>query len=1347
MHDAAPHPSPAPARRSTAGRWLAGIAIVLLVVLVAIGGLVAAAWKSERGARLLWDAARSSLGGRLQGELAGGTLSTGLRLRGLRYRDDVRQVDIDRADAAWSWDFTPPRLTVSSLRIGRVDVRTLATPPDEPATMPDAIRLPLAFELRDATIGQLALHDGGDATVIRDIALAASSDRVRHAFALNRADTPAGRARATVTLQGEAPYALTGNADLAGEWEGEAFRLDLALGGSLPAPDLQLRASGDRLQGEARIHASPFEPVPLRSADVRVLHVNPRLFKADAPRADLEIRATLTPVEQRAARPVPPAGGDAKRAPGELGLTGPVTIVNAIPGPIDKGLLPLAGASAELWLSRERQRLPRLELRLAGDGILRGRGEIGADGRGSFVVDASRLDLSALHGSLAPTRLAGPLAVRTAKDAQEITLDWSDDRIAARADARIDERRLTLRSATLAAAGGRLEISGALDRAEANPFSIEGRTVDLDPSAFLAAVQRAQPDKDARRNAGKRGNAAAPAARINAGFGLRGRLAPELSVDARFEIGDSVYAGLPMTGRGRAQLAGQRLADSDVRASIAGNDIRFNGGFGTPSARLVFHVDAPALDRLGFGLAGLLQADGELRGTLDRPAVDATWRAENLALGGYRAARLAGRARTRGIPGRNPEARVELDVDGAGIAAADLRLESLAARVDGTYGRHDIVADARGTLRGQPLDAGLTARGRLQESAAGYGWSGEVARLENRGFPRLAAAAPFGVTAAPGRLGIERLRLTLEKADIDLRSFAYGDGTLRSEGSISALDVGHLLELRRQLTGEPAPVRADLVLDGRWNVSLARSASGFVEIGRRSGDLRIPNGQREIALGLERLQLRADLRGRGMRLDMRTAAARIGTLDSVADIGLLDTDGILMPGPESPLSGRITGGIPRLQSIASLAGPRVALDGRIEAALTVAGTLGAPVLSGDIDGRDLALTVYDQGVRLTDGVARIRIDGNVAEMREVVFRGGDGTLRATGKIPLDQHNPDLTATIVADRLQLLSSPTGQLTVSGRASAANVAQQLEVTGRFRVDRARFALPEKSAPELDGDVVIVRGTQRVAKAQKTEEQLPPGERRAGRFSPRLRIEVELGDDFRFAGSGADLLLTGGVRLESVPGAPPQAFGTVRIVEGVYEAFGAKLAIERGVINLQGSTANPNINILAMRRGTEVSAGVNVTGTVRQPRVRLVSEPDMPDEEKLSWLVFGRGSAGASDAGPGQAQAAAKKAALGLVNKFGAGRVARGLGLDQLAIGSSEYGLGTQQVVTLGKEISDRLSIGYEQSLEGAASVLKLTYELSHHWSVVLRGGTVAGLDLYFSKRFDRPGERAERGEGAP
>src|SRR5690606_3114872 len=180
--------------------------------------------------------------------------------------------------------------------------------------------------------------------------------------------------------------------------------------------------------------------------------------------------------------------------------------------------------------------------------------------------------------------------------------------------------------------------------------------------------------------------------------------------------------------------------------------------------------------------------------------------------------------------------------------------------------------------------------------------------------------------------------------------------------------------------------------------------------------------------------------------------------------------------------------------------------------------------------------------------------------------------------------------------------------------------------------------------------------------------------------VHLDIDLGRQFYFEGRGADLRLAGQVAITSLPGQQPSVHGTVRVAEGTFEAFGAELAIERGIINFQGAMDNPNINILAMRRNQEVAAGVQVTGTANNPRVTLVSEPSVPDDQKLSWLVFGHGGGGEGQSG---AQAAAQGAARALVNKLVEGtNIATDLGLDEISIGASDSG---EQLVTLGNTIT--------------------------------------------------------------
>jgi translocation and assembly module TamB len=139
--------------------------------------------------------------------------------------------------------------------------------------------------------------------------------------------------------------------------------------------------------------------------------------------------------------------------------------------------------------------------------------------------------------------------------------------------------------------------------------------------------------------------------------------------------------------------------------------------------------------------------------------------------------------------------------------------------------------------------------------------------------------------------------------------------------------------------------------------------------------------------------------------------------------------------------------------------------------------------------------------------------------------------------------------------------------------------------------------------------------------------------------VNLEADLGRNFHFRGAGVESRLVGAVKFAPRGAGLPRATGSIRTRDGRFDAYGQKLDIERGILNFQGLIDNPGLNIRAVRRNLPVEAGVEVTGTARRPIVRLVSDPDVPDAEKLSWLVLGQ--APRSTAGAGRFGAAGSRA----------------------------------------------------------------------------------------------------------
>ncbi|MGU7771129.1 translocation/assembly module TamB domain-containing protein [Burkholderia sp. MR1-5-21] len=1304
---------------------LAGV--VLVVVLAA--ALVLAAATTERGTRLAWQAAVRVLGGRLAGTLEGGALATGVRVTSFAWTSPDgkgTEVRIDRLDGRWSLTRAPLRVTVAYLRAGTIDVRVAPSPPT-PTVMPQDLRLPLQLRIDDLRFDHLAIHEGASTTELDHLVLSGRSDGRLHELALDRLDTPFGALTARVKLDGVRPFALTGDATYAGKVSDEPVDARARVSGSLEALVADVDASGLKLNGRAHVEAAPFGAVPLTRASLAFDHVNPQALSPGAPAADLAVRAELAPA------PADPAH------PHAFAVTGPVTIVNAKPGTLGDHLLPVVDAKATVRLDAHAQRIDGLALKLVRDGSVTGSGTL-AGGKGRFDLKVANLDLNTFVAELRPMRLGGPVRVALAEGVQTVDFDLSDPKLAlgARAKVALTPQQTVVTDARVTAAKGRVDLTGVFRHDAHSSYDAKATLADFDP-LLLAAMGASQ------AGAGKAGANAAKAAkaaparrgetRVNGTLTASGAFAPQVSTKATFQLGDSVYDGVPLTGAGVVQLAGTRILPSNATLSIAGNRVDLRGSFGAPGDRLRFAIDAPQLDRLGFGVAGLVEAQGDLTGSFAHPNVTATYKAERVVVGANRIGAAQGRADIRD----GAHGALVFTVDASNVALGSLQLKTLRANLDGTRAKHTLDASAIGMAGGRVIDLTLAANGGVVENRDGMRWDGTVTRLANRGTPAVALETPLTVSAGAGRVTLGAARLTLEGAAIDLKSFAFDHGQLRSAGSVSGASVARFLEIRQELTGARPPVRTDVVLDADWDFSVGATATGYLQVKRRSGDVTVETGRGIASLGLTDLQARAAF-GAGNRLNVTAQgkANRIGTLDANLAVPFAPRDGVLAVADDGALSGRIDADIPSLKTTGNLFGPSYLLGGRAALKLTVAGTPAKPSLSGMLTGDELSATLVDQGVQLKDGIVRIKLSENLVEFQQVEFHGGEGTLRAIGRVRLDNEAPDLTASIVADKLELFAAPDRKLSLSGKATVANEGPRggLVIDGKFVVDRALFDLPEEAAPHLSDDVVIVRpdGTVRgetptgtaIAKPQ------PAADKPAPSLAPRANVDINLGNNFRFKGHGADLGLRGTITVMSAPGVPLRAVGNVRVTEGsTYTSFGRKLAIENGFFTFNGPVSNPGVNILAMRRNQEVEAGVQVTGTIQYPTVKLVSEPNVTDNEKLSWLLFGHGT----DQGNNVGQQNTMTAALALLGSATGKRVAQSFGIDEFSIGRSDVGLTDPQVVQMSKAISERFVLGYEQGLQSASNAFKATINLTRFWSVSAYGGTFQGVDLNYTRRFDR------------
>jgi translocation and assembly module TamB len=199
---------------------------------------------------------------------------------------------------------------------------------------------------------------------------------------------------------------------------------------------------------------------------------------------------------------------------------------------------------------------------------------------------------------------------------------------------------------------------------------------------------------------------------------------------------------------------------------------------------------------------------------------------------------------------------------------------------------------------------------------------------------------------------------------------------------------------------------------------------------------------------------------------------------------------------------------------------------------------------------------------------------------------------------------------------------------------------------------------------------------------------------------------------------------------------------MVNGRYYAFGQRLTIDRGRLIFDGPLDNPGLDVIALRKNLAVEAGVAVSGTVKVPIIQLTSNPPVPDNEKLSWLVLGQGVGSTSSADMAAIQAASA-ALLGSGGKPVTSSIAQSIGLDEISIGrgasarysaSSSSSDSANQVVSFGKRITDKLNLVYEQGLTVAKNALRLEYSLTRTLTLRAEAGAISSVGIFYRKVFD-------------
>lgn len=1238
-----------------------------------------------------------------------------------------------------------PPYDIDTLRAARIAVLRRPLTGDEGDDAPGGVPDLPAIRLGLLDIAELELAEGvlGPAARIRAEATAelASLQRADARLLLERLDAPGDRLSADLQLRG---------AEASGELEAEGMP-DGPLAALIRLPGRAIRITGslqgdlDGGAGDISLLADGTEIVAAQTqwtretwqasgmADIREWALLPENYRDLAARAEVTAQGRFLPDPALLSARAETAGGSLDIEPAGRGAWR--VALDAAPDTVAALTSGTAAASRLRWSGRVEMADPGIALT----------GELDAE---DLAVDR-----------LAVGRAAGPLAVRRSGDGWAVDTDLdldgpqTDIETAARllADtAQLGftgewisaERALAFERLEVESGGTALSATGRYPLGE-EPPTATGRLTLADIAVLTdRASGPAMLDFDAASLSAADIQLDASEARWSGEFA---DLMAGLTASARLDRGERGWRltglharshGIDLAADGRLAANGDWLLEGDLAVSgrMPVDAIEIDGALATAfraeseGAVIALRtattsqsiaagpilLDTPSLAVETRWADGQLAADWILEATRNGKPValngSATW--SQAGWGGDIAQGQFGAFALTGSLTRDAEAlNAALDVQLGDRATSTIRYTA-----------------PPGALREGALEAELTVTG--HEFAGGYlanahlGLSGPMSGLAVAVQADGRLRTPFNIDAQ-GELAVEDERIALElvpsgKWSVHRWSAPEPVRLVRSPAGIEAGGAIALGQGRIDLDydstgGEPAiamtidalpvsmladiaiapPARgaisgsADLVhTDGRWRGRAELNADGLAA--ETAAEDMPEMALRAVLTLAEDARLALDLTGGG--LEAGGTLVRTGPTPDLANVtGAAGT----------PVSGRFEAQ-GSLVGLAALVTPAdVTLrQADIDAELDIAGVRGAPELSGRLRIDNGHLTAAATGSTIRNLSLAGHFDGNGLDLTELSASDGrDGRLTGTGQLRVGEPGLRGEAEFAFQHFQAMSRDNLSVRATGNADLTLDEGGLLIAGASVIDQLR------ASPSLNGAAAI-------PEIEVREINLPKGRRSYSRSVLPVRLDYRIEADNgvyiasrSFSSEWAvDVHVTG-------PTGKPNIAGEATVVGGTVFAFSRRFSLDEGEIRFDGAPDDARIDLTASHRRTGFSATAHVEGPVRTPTVTLESDPDLPEDEILSRLLFDESVSelGAFEA----AQLAAQLSGQNLLNVVG--QVRDMAGIDRLDLSTDASG---NIAVTGGRRFGENVYVEVGSSGASALSQALVEWQLTPDLSVLSR-----------------------------
>jgi translocation and assembly module TamB len=923
----------------------------------------------------------------------------------------------------------------------------------------------------------------------------------------------------------------------------------------------------------------------------------------------------------------------------------------------------------------------RLKLRHAASGAI-------ADAQGSVTLEngGPRLDLhgewtqfrwplasaeAPIHSARGSYTLQGLRPYAISAEGELRATDMPPLQIALRG--RFAPGALLTESADVATLGAQSHLSGELRWAPTPSWRIQGRVNDLDLAQLRPGI------------AGRLGFALTAA---GDGYVRSADLSANIS-----ELSGSLRG---QRASGHAQIE-HRSADwlfTDVRLQLGATRIDLDGRYGN-AMDLNFALDAADLGLFRPDAHGELNARGSVHGDLQDPTLVGSAHGRHIDWGGLKLDAL--------------DASIAFDPHGTGrvdstlqlqqLTLGDRKLEQLTLRLDGATADHRVALDGRAE--------GLTLALRGSGHYAGGVWLARIAsaELDNQSHLHLTLENPSQLLLSADRL---RLDDTCVHDDHAHLCAALAIDAAQRTLALRATD----LPMRAMTAG----VTPGTDYDGTASVSVDASASGEEpwrgRLNARLADAALhrhfPNGRVE-TLNLGNGTVTGQLTGHELTGELALDAGSAGSITGHLRASGLDTDW-----HQWPLTGELALDTQALGFVTAYVSPIDRASGRVTGQLTLSGSADSPRLSGALKVINGQLDAYQINLSLREVNFSARLADDTLTLEGSALAGPDGHASVTGNLRWEHGLPYGDLHLVGSDLRVLNIPEARVDASPDVALHMDGRRIDLHGKVTLPYARIEPANLASAVLpSGDEVIVGA------------DTTPRDVQIKVFSD---ITLLLGDRVSINTQGLSGRLSGSITVNSDDTGINRGSGELTVEEGKYLAYGRNLDIQRGrLLFSNGLLSDPGLDLRAVKKFPDITAGINVRGTLRSPRMTFFSDPEVSQSQIVSLLLAGGSLESLQNtADPGTHANAGRSDAL----MQGGAILAQQIGGRFDIEAGVEQDLTNETSLVLGRYLSPRLYISYGVGLVEAINTVKMRYTIGDHWTIKTEAGTQRSADLVFT-----------------